>query len=144
MQSESCPSDAGRCNMPGEQRVESSWANSCDSLDLSTETLSRNARLHIRIQAKRLQETGTLLNRCNASRDRYSEENCDIMQQPEAFKAELSFIFMLNGISLSVWQRSFSLYRNSPENNIQLCSGKHHAMGDNIMSFDDLGFQSLY
>lgn len=87
--------NAGRCNMPGEQRVESSWANSCDSLDLSTETLSRNARLHIRIQAKRLQETGTQLNRCNASRDRYSEENCDIMQQPEAFKAELSFISCL-------------------------------------------------
>lgn len=52
------------------------------------------------------------------------------MQQPEAFKAELSFIYCLMVLAcLSD--------RNSPENNIQLCSGKHHAMGDNIMSFDD-------
>lgn len=40
MQSESCPSEvinAGRCNMPGEQQVESSWANRCDSWDSLTE-----------------------------------------------------------------------------------------------------------
>lgn len=92
--------------------------------------MSKSARLHIKIQAegKKKQE----LCWTEAMQEETDTEKCDIMQQPEAFKAAL-FYFLLNGISLSVWQRSFSLNRNSPENNIQLCSGKHHAMGTTYM-----------
>lgn len=129
MQSESCPSEvinAGRCNMPGEQQVESSWANRCDSWDSLTETMSKSARLHIKIQAEGKKKQELCWTEA-MQEETDTEEKCDIMQQPEAFKAAL-FYFLLNGISLSVWQRSFS-----PENNIQLCSGKHHAMGTTYM-----------
>lgn len=127
--------------MPGEQQVESSWANiydismciwmSCDSWDSLTETMSKSARLHIKIQAEGKKKQELCWTEA-MQEETDTEEKCDIMQQPEAFKAAL-FYFLLNGISLSVWQRSFSLNRNSPENNIQLCSGKHHAMGTTYM-----------
>lgn len=82
MQSESCPSEvinAGRCNMPGEQQVESSWANRCDSWDSLTETMSKSARLHIKIQAKGKKKQELCWTEA-MQEETDTEEKCDIMQ----------------------------------------------------------------